>query len=118
MLRSEADWFPRFIVYCEYYLPTMPEDEEGSLIQDKATLRRVARCDGWRQVQSILDEYRENAFNDLVYTIRLCAKLQPHQGPSYNRVERIILRAFKINEQRYHDHPRQLTEWILQQIRG
>ena len=46
MLRSEVEWFPRFIAYCEYYLPTMPEDEEDCLIQDKATLSRVAACDG------------------------------------------------------------------------
>ena len=116
MLRSEVDWFPRFIAYCEYYLPTMPEDEEGSLIQDKSTLRRVSVCDGWREVQTILDEYRETAFSDLVYMIRICAKLPPTET-HYNRVDRIILRAFRNNESR-HDHPRQLTEWVLQQIRG
>ena len=95
----------------------MPEDEEGSLIQDKATLRRVATCDGWRQVQSILDAYRETAFTDLVYTIMICAKIPPTET-HYNRVDRIIIRAFKINEQHYHEHPRQLAEWILRQIRG
>ena len=117
MLRIEVDWFPRFIAYCEYYLPTMPGDEEGSLIQDKAILRRVAACDGWRQVQTILDEYRETAFTDLFYMIMICAKIPPTEM-HYNRVDRIIVRAFNINEQRYHEHPRQLAEWILRQIRG
>ena len=116
MLRSEVDWFPRFIAYCEYYLPTMPEDEEGSPIQDKATLRRVAACDGWRQVQTILDAYRETAFTDLVYMIMICAKIPPTET-HYNRVDRIIIRAFKIQEQFYHEHPGQFTEWLLQQIR-
>ena len=93
-----------------------PEDEEGSLIQDKSTLRRVSVCDGWREVQTILDEYRETAFSDLVYMIRICAKIPPTET-HYNRVDRIIIRAFKNNESR-HEHPRQLTEWILQQICG
>ena len=116
MLRSEVDWFPRFIAYCEYYLPTVPEDEEGNLIQDKATLRCVAACDGWREVQTILDAYRETAFTDLVYTIMICAKIPPTKM-HYNRMDHIIVRAFKINEQHYHEHPRQLAEWILRQIR-
>ena len=73
----------------------MPEDEEGSLIQDKATLKRVSVCDGWREVQTILDEYRETAFSDLVYMIRIYAKLPTTH---YNRVDRIIVRAFRNNE--------------------
>ena len=64
-----------------------------------------------------MDEYRETAFSDLVYMLRFYARIPPTET-QYNRVDRIILRAFKINEQRYHDHPRQLTEWILQQVRG
>ena len=72
----------------------MPEDEEGSLIQDKATLKRVSGCNGWREVQTILDDYRETAFNDLVYLIRICANL-PQTNAHYNRVDRIIARAFK-----------------------
>ena len=92
MLRSKVDWFPRFIACCQYYVPTMPEDEEGSLIQDKATLRRVSVCDGWREMQTILDENGETAFDDLVYMIRICAKLPP---TNYNRVDRIIARALK-----------------------
>ena len=86
MLRSEVDWFPRFIAYCQYYVPTMPEDEEGSLIQDKSTLKRVSVCDGWREVQTILDEYRETAFSDLVYMIRICAKLPPSMVVSTSNV--------------------------------
>ena len=117
MLRSEVDWFPRFIAYCEYYLLTMSEVEEGCLIQDKATLRRVAACDGWRQVQTILDAYRETAFTDLVHMIRIYAKIPPSET-YYNRLDRIIIRAFEIHEQLYHDHPGQFTEWVLQQIRG
>ena len=70
----------------------MPEDEDGSLIQDKATLRRVSVCEGWREVQTILDEYGETAFGDLVHMIRICAKLPTTH---YNRVDRIIAQAFK-----------------------
>ena len=116
MLPSEVDWFPRFIAYCEYYLPTMPEDEVGCLIQDKATLRR-RRMAARRQVQTILDAYRETAFTDLVYMIRICAKIPPSET-HYNRMDRIIIRAFEIHEQLYHEHPGQFTEWILRQIRG
>ena len=115
MLRSEVDWFPRFIAYCEYYLLTMPEVEEGCLIQDKATLRRVAACDGWREVQTILDAYRETTFTDLVYIIMICAKIPPTES-HYNRMDRIIVRAFKIHEQLYHERPRQFAEWLLRQI--
>ena len=97
------------------YRPCL-KTKEGSLIQDKATLRRVAACDGWRQVQSILNAYRETAFTDLVYMIRICAKIPPTET-HYNRMDRIIIRAFKINEQLYHEHPGQFTEWLLRQIR-
>lgn len=47
----------------------MPEDEEGSVIQDKAMLERVAACEGFREVQHILNEYGETAFSDLVYVL-------------------------------------------------
>ena len=72
----------------------MPEDEEGSLIQDKATMRRVTTCDGLREVQNILNEYRETAFSDLVYMIRICAKIPPSET-YYKRVDHIIARAIK-----------------------
>ena len=35
----------------------------------------------------------------------------------YNRMDRIIVRAFKTHEQLYHEHPRQFTEWLPRQIR-
>ena len=92
----------------------MPEDEQGSLIQDKATLRRVATCEVWQEVQTILNEFRETAFSDLVYMIRIYAKIPPTKT-HYNRVDRIISRAFKSYDRR-NEHPRQLTEWILRQI--
>lgn len=47
----------------------MPEDEKGSVIQDKAMLERVVACDGYREVQTILNTYRETAFSDLVYEL-------------------------------------------------
>ena len=92
----------------------MPEDEEGSLIQDKATLKHVATCDGWGEVQTILNEYRETAFTDLVYMIRFCAKLQPTET-CYNRMDPIILehlRHYHYSTKSY-EHPLQLTERIL-----
>ena len=72
----------------------MQEDEEDSLIQDKATMKRVPTCDGWGEVQTILNEYRETAFADLVHMIRFCAKLPPSET-HYNRMDHIITRAFK-----------------------
>ena len=69
MLRSESEWFPRFIRYCRYHLLVMPEDEEGSVIQDKVMLKRVADCEGWRQVQTLCNDYGETAISDLVYEL-------------------------------------------------
>ena len=74
MLRSEAQWFPRFIKYGHFCRLAMPEDEEGSVIQGKATLKRFAACDGYQQVQTILDAYQETAtFSDLIYRIQFCS---------------------------------------------
>ena len=75
MLRSEVEWFPRFIRYCHYHLLIMPEDEEGSVIQDNAMLKCVADCEGYQKVQTILDTYRETAFSDLVHRMALGAKI-------------------------------------------
>ena len=79
MLQSEVECFLQFIAYCEYYLPTMSEGEEVSVIQDKGTLKQAATCQEWREVQTILDDYRETVFSDLVYMIRFCAKLHPSE---------------------------------------
>ena len=112
MLRSEVEWFPQFIPYREYYLPTMPRDEEGSVIQDKATLKCVTACQGWRDVQTILGEYREMAFSDLVYMIRICTKI--HRSEPYcNRMDYIITLAFKTSSWLSQEPPRQLVEWDL-----
>ena len=77
MLRSKTEWFPRFIRYCRYHVIIMRGDEEGSVIQDKAMLERVAACEGFREVQNILNEYRETAFSDLVYDLYLYTRNYP-----------------------------------------
>ena len=78
----------------------MPEDEEGSVIQDKAMLERVATCEGFREVQHILNEYGETAFSDLVYDLYRYARNYPskeqHLYIHYTEKERDLIRSHRI----------------------
>ena len=63
MLRSEAKWFPRFILICQWRLKWVMNPEE----QDYAWMKRVTECGSRRQVQSVLQAYNQPHFDDLVH---------------------------------------------------
>ena len=77
----------------------MPEDEEGSLIQDKAMLKCVAAGEGWRQVQTLVNDYGETAFSDLVYELsdhaKICLSDENYINLYYTQKERSIIRSFR-----------------------
>ena len=52
------------------------------------------------------------------YEVKSTGSLDSSLTAHYNRMDRIIVRAFKTHEQLYHEHPGQFTEWLLRQIRG
>ena len=63
MLRSEAKWFPRFILICQGHLKWVMNPEE----QDYVWMKRVTECGSRRQVQSVLHAYNQPHFDDLVH---------------------------------------------------
>ena len=76
MLRSESEWFPRFIRYCRLSSASYARRRRKECIQDKAMLKRVAACEGWRQVQTLCNDYGETAFSDLVYELQDHTKMR------------------------------------------
>lgn len=100
----------------------MPEDEEGSLIQEKAMLEPVSECDSYREVQTILDTYRETAFSDQVYEIRYSAINCPSKDQLFTYCYIKMKGPSSVPSQThcssYHEeHTRHFVEWDLQQIR-
>ena len=63
MLRSEAKWFPRFILICQSHLKWVMNPEE----QDYAWMKRVTECGSRRHVSSVLQAYNQLHFSDLVH---------------------------------------------------
>ena len=63
MLRSEAKWFPRFLLICQSHLKWVMNPEE----QDYAWMKRVTECHSWRYVRSVLQAYNQPHFTDLVH---------------------------------------------------
>ena len=63
MLRSEAKWFPRFILICQSHLKWVMNPEE----QDYEWMKRVTECNSWRYVWSVLQAYNQPHFTDLVH---------------------------------------------------
>ena len=63
MLSSEAKWFPRFVLICRAHLKWVMNPEE----QDYEWMQRVTECGSGRQVQSVLQAYKQSHFNDLVH---------------------------------------------------
>ena len=63
MLRSEARWFPRFVLICKSHLQGVMNPEE----QDYAWMQRVIDCGSGRQVQSVLQAYNQSHFSELVH---------------------------------------------------
>ena len=70
MLRSEVDWFPRFLRICEGHLKWWMT--EGDVDYD--TMKRVLRCENQRQVQDVLNDYKETHFRDLTHTKQTLAQ--------------------------------------------
>ena len=70
MLRSEVDWFPRFLHICEYHLKWWMT--EGDV--DYETMKLVLRRENRRQVQDVLNDYKETHFRDLVHTKQTLAQ--------------------------------------------
>ena len=64
MLRSEVDWFPRFLAICQCHLEWWMT--EGDVDYD--TMKRVLRCENRRQVQDVLKDYKDVDFRDLIHT--------------------------------------------------
>ena len=64
MLRSEVNWFPRFLDICECHLKWWMT--EGDM--DYETMKLVLRCENRRQVQDVLNDYKERHFSDLINT--------------------------------------------------
>ena len=77
----------------------MPEDEEGSEIQYKAMLKRVAACEGWREVQTLVDDYGETTFSDIVYELsshaKICLSDENYLNLYYTQKESSIIRSFR-----------------------
>ena len=63
MLRSEVEWFPRFILVCRQVLNWMNPEET-----DYEPMKRVTQCETQRQVQTILKVYNQPHFDDFVHT--------------------------------------------------
>ena len=71
MLRSEVDWFPRFLRICECHLKWWMTEGD----RDYDTMKRVLRCENRRQVQDVLNGYKDVEFSDLVHTKHRLAQL-------------------------------------------
>ena len=70
MLRSEVEWFPRFIAICKYYHECWNEDD-----MDYEALKHVIECcECWREVWSFLMEYNETYFREQIQTWQALAK--------------------------------------------
>ena len=63
MLRSEAEWFPRFILVCRECLRCMNPEEA-----DYEPMKHVTQCETRREVQTILKAYNQLHFDDLAHT--------------------------------------------------
>ena len=63
MLRSEAKWFPRFVLTCKSHLKWVMNPNE----QDYEWMKRVTECESRRLVQSVLQAYNQPHFDDLVH---------------------------------------------------
>ena len=64
MLRSEVDWFPRFLTICQCHLEWWMTEGDA----DYDTMKRILRCENQRQVEDVLNDYKDVDFRDLVHT--------------------------------------------------
>ena len=70
MLRSEVDWFPRFLAICQCHMEWWMTKGD----RDYETMKRVLRCENPREVQEVLNDYKDVDFNDLVHTKQTLAQ--------------------------------------------
>ena len=69
MLRSEAEWFPRFILRCIAMLRRMYSFQE-----DYDTVKQICLCSSYRQVRSIANAYNDEDFENLIHNERVIAE--------------------------------------------
>ena len=82
MLRSEVDWFPRFLAICQCHLEWWMTEGDT----DYDTMKRVLQCENRRQVQEILNDYKDVDFSDLIHTKQtLAQKLVAREMSEPNR---------------------------------
>ena len=62
MLRSEVNWFPRFLRLCQCHLKWWMGEED----MDYEAMQHILRCEGRREVCAFLRGYKETAFTDLI----------------------------------------------------
>ena len=62
MLRSEVNWFPRFLRLCQCHLKWRMGEED----MDYEAMQHILRCEGRREVYAFLRGYKETAFTDLI----------------------------------------------------
>ena len=69
MLRSEAEWFPRFILRYIAMLRRMYSFQE-----DYERVKQICLCSSYRQVRSIVKAYNDEDFENLIHTQEVLAK--------------------------------------------
>ena len=69
MLRSEAEWFPRFILR---YIAMLRRTY--SFQEDYETVKQICLCSSYRQVRSIVKAYNDEDFENLIHTQEVLAK--------------------------------------------
>ena len=62
MLRSEVNWFPRFLRLCQCHLKWWMGEQD----MDYEAMQHILRCEGRRDVYTFLNGYKETAFTDLI----------------------------------------------------
>jgi len=71
MLRSEVEWFPRFLAICESQLKYMHERNV-----ECEPMRQILQCSGKRGVQAVLNAYNQENFTDHIqYKLLLAQRL-------------------------------------------
>jgi len=63
MLRSEVQWFPRFIRLCESMLKGRMNPEE----YDYKPMEQITQCDRMRGVRTIVQAYNNEDFEDWIH---------------------------------------------------
>jgi len=84
MLRSEVEWFQRFIDICQSQLDWCMS--EGDV--EYQAMKQVLQCTGKREVQAFLNAYNDDNFTDHIkYKLLLAQRLvaREKKDPSYLR---------------------------------